>query len=203
MWPTRNAHLLSLSVACASLATFVSGCATIPSFPEWQDISAEREARKEQTLQHIDRTREQAAEIEKASFAKEASPAAVMPDDRTVRRLPSAATTGAAFDPSLATAAATPSPAQIRRAEADQAVGDGDLEHAIEIYRQLSAAQPDDAGLHHALAVVAEQLELHDEASRHYLDAMRLAPNEKLYRLCFEAHADLLADRQAAGPVIR
>lgn len=203
MRQTRNAGFLSFVVGCAFLSAFGSGCASVPSFPEWQDISGEREARKKQTLQHIDRTRDQAAEIEQASFAKEPGPDAVAPPARSADRLPAAGSTAAAFDSNPASAVATPSPDQIRRAEADRAVADGDLEHAIEVYRQLSSARPNDAGLHHALALVAEQMELHDEASRHYLDAMRLAPHEKLYRLCFEAHADLLASRPAAGPVVR
>jgi hypothetical protein len=67
----------------------------------------------------------------------------------------------------------------------------------------LIADRPNDAAAHHALALVAEQMNLHEEASRHYLEAMRLAPNEQLYRLCYEAHAELLASETAASAVVR
>jgi Flp pilus assembly protein TadD len=180
-----------------------SGCAAVPSFPEWQDISAEREARKQETLQHIDRTRGQAAEIEQASFAKEAAPEAVVPPSRVADRLTATAANGAAVDPALSMNAAAPAPQQALQADADHAVAMGDLEEAIGLYRRLVADRPNDAAVHHALALVAEQLSLHEEASRHYVEAVRLAPNETLYRLCCEAHAELLASEPIASPVVR
>jgi Flp pilus assembly protein TadD len=200
---TRNGGFLSVIGGCACVAAFVCGCAAVPSLPPWQNISAEREARKQETLQHIDRTRGRAAEVEQAAFAKEPASDAVVPPSRTADRLPGAEAIGAAVDPNLVPTATTPSPEQMLRADADQAVALGDLEEAIGLYRQLIATQPNDAELHHALALVAEQMDLHEEASRHYLEAMRLAPNEQLYRLCFEAHADLLASEPAISPVVR
>jgi tetratricopeptide (TPR) repeat protein len=191
-----------------------TGCAAVPSLPEWQDISAEREARKQDTLQHIDRTRGQAAEIEQASFAKAPHPQAVVPPGRTADRLtpPAGAALepiAAAVDPSLTADpilnadAVQPTPEQSLRAEADRAVAMGDLEEAIRLYRQLIAKQPKNAELHHALALVAEQMDLHDDASRHYREAMRLAPAEHLYRLCYEAHADRLASETPPGSAVR
>lgn len=196
----QQRHVNSLVVFLAVLA---SGCAAVPSFPEWQDLSAEREARKQETLQRIDRTRGQAAEIEQASFANEPTPGAVVPPSRTADRLPATAASGAAVDPALSLNAAAPSPEQALRADADRAVAMGDLEQAIGLYRQLIADRPNDAAAHHALALVAEQMNLHEEASRHYLEAMRLAPNEQLYRLCYEAHAELLASETAGSAVVR
>ena len=204
----RMRGLVSLTSRCALLASFAGGCAAVPSMPEWHDLSAEREARKQETLQHIDRTRGQAAEIEQASFVKAPDPQAVVPPDRAPDRLPDAAgavagATSVAVDPSLAADAAKLTPEQALRAEADRAVAMGDLEEAIGLYRELMAKQPEDAKLHHALALVAEQMNLHEEASRHYREAMRLAPAEALYRLCYEAHADRLASEVAAGPAVR
>lgn len=200
---TRNGGLLSVVSGCACVAAFVCGCAAVPSLPPWQNISAERKARKQETLQHIDRTRGRAAEVEQASFAKEPASDAVVPPSRTADRLPDAETIGATVDPGLVPTATTPTPEQTLRADADRAVAMGDLEEAIGLYRQLIATQPNDAQLHHSLALVAEQMDLHEEASRNYREAMRLAPNEQLYRLCFEAHADLLASESADGPVVR
>lgn len=208
MGQQRMRGILSLAVGYAALATLAGGCAAIPSFPEWQDISAEREARKQETLQHIDRTRGQAAEIEQASFAKAADPKAIVPPDRAHDRLPAAAghvagATGVAVDPALADDAAKLAPEQALRAEADRAVAMGDLEEAIGLYRGLVGKRPADPELHHALALVAEQMNLHEEASHHYREATRLAPEETLYRLCYEAHADRLISEPSEGPVVR
>lgn len=184
---------LSLAGGFVILAALAGGCAAMPSFPEWQNLADEREARKRETLQHIDRTRGQAADIEQASFAREADPDALAAPARAAERLPAAANDGAAVDPSLSTRDSMPTAEQALRADADQAVAMGDLEEAVKLYRELVAARPGDAAAHHSLALVAEQMNLHEEAARHYLEAMRLAPNEKLYRLCFEAHIERLA----------
>ena len=201
----RDCGLLSLASRFALAATLAGGCASVPTFPAWQNISAERETRKQETLQHIDRTRGQAAEIEEASFSKERDPRSVVSPDRAPNRLSPVGESvpGMAVDPTLTPDLMMPTVDQELRSEADRAVAMGDLDEAIGLYRELIAKQPGDAQLHHALALVAEQMNLHEEASRHYLEALRLAPGEELYRLCYEAHADRLASERPSGPVVR